>query len=95
MSKEKWKFSSTLALGSPVIADGKVYVLRKAFYSVIYCLDAEGNPDGTTDVIWEYDFDEVCYSMSPTIADNKLYLTTVDYGNDLLYVYCFRSNEAI
>lgn len=60
----------------PAVFDGKLYVGSD---NMLYCLDAEGNGDGTTDVIWTYTMGDI---DSISIYSGKVY---VGFGNKL---YC-------
>jgi outer membrane protein assembly factor BamB len=71
-----WKFNTTGPIsGSPVVADGKVYV--GSYNRNWYCLDAN-----TGEKIWNYTIGERIRS-TPAVVDGKLY-TGADDG----YIYC-------
>jgi parallel beta-helix repeat protein len=69
-----------VVFSSPAVADGKVYVGSDD--GKVYCLDAIGNGDGTTSVMWNYTTGDSVFS-SPAVADGKVYVGSTD-GN----VYC-------
>ena len=52
-----------------------------------YCIDAEGNGDGTTDEFWNYTTGWT-YS-SPAVYDGKVFIASQSG-----ILYCFRDNEA-
>ena len=60
--------------GSPAVAGGKVYVGAS---NKVYCLDAVGNGDGTTNVIWDYTTGDYVLP-SPAVADGKVYVGSLD-----------------
>ncbi len=83
---EGWGFSS------PVVYEGNVfvgtgYVINNTF-GKIYCFDAQGNGDGTTDLVWEYPPQGQTLSQpifsSPAAANDRVYFCGVD-----TYIYCF------
>ena len=74
-------------LSSPAVADGKVYV--GSGDNKVYCLDAVGNGDGTTNVIWDYTTGNNVLS-SPAVADGKVYVGSYDDK-----VYAFGSSASI
>ena len=81
---------SSLQIHTPSVADGKVHV--SSLFDMIYCLDAYGNGDGTTDVIWEYNVDDILFG-SPVIAFNKLFVGTAAPTGQNGTLYCFGTNH--
>jgi outer membrane protein assembly factor BamB len=74
-------------ISSPAVYDDKVYVGSGPGYGKMYCLDAEGNGDGTTTCIWEFrtgKYGDV--TTSPAIVDNKVY-----FGSDDYKLYCLNA----
>lgn len=65
---------------SPAVADGKVYI--GSMNGIMYCFDAIGNGDGTTDLLWMYHTNGAIES-SPAIVNGKVYV-----GSDDGYLYC-------
>jgi outer membrane protein assembly factor BamB len=74
------------ACASPIVHNGKVYFGTDSYEADsdndqnapnLFCLDAEGNDDGTTDVIWSYTSpdDGFVYS-TPAIKGNKMVIGT-------------------
>ncbi len=64
-------------LSSPVVDDGNVY-----FPSVsdpyFYCVDAEGNGDGTTTCKWMYKMGNKVEESTPAIYKGKIYIMSSD-----------------
>jgi len=75
----------------PSVADEKIYfpgVFSPGGIRTMYCLDAMGNGDGTTDLIWSYEISNTGTAItSSAIADGKLFIV---FGNKL---FCFRDNS--
>ena len=80
-----WTYTTGGAVGSPAVSDGKVYVSSA---KTIYYLDAEGNGDGTTDLIRSIELSQDWYITSPTVVDNKLYV-----GVAWEYLYCLDASN--
>jgi len=79
-------------LSSPAIYDEKVYFgtmgqVEHDLDYYVYCLDAVGNGDGTTDMIWSYQLDDWVQS-SPAIYDGKVYIGSHDHN-----VYCLDATD--
>ena len=79
-------------LSSPAVYDEKVYFgtmgqVEHDLDYYVYCIDAEGNGDGTTDMIWSYHLDDWVQS-SPAIVDGKIYFGSHDYN-----VYCLNAAD--
>jgi hypothetical protein len=66
--------------GTPAIADGKVFVpaYSTGGWGNLYALDAIGNGDGTTDVIWSYYHDGGEFYAGPAVANGYVYQSTED-----------------
>jgi len=78
----EWIYNDNdIAAKTPIVADGKVYVNQNG----LRCLDAFGNGDGTTTLLWEF---ASTSTVSPCI------------GNDILYIvnsaklFAFHKNQA-
>jgi outer membrane protein assembly factor BamB len=67
---------------SPAVANGKVYIGSESIRS-LYCLDAEGNDDGTTDLIWFYEMGHHVRRSSCAVVEGKVYVGSWDEK-----VYC-------
>jgi len=83
---EIWNFEADHVVTDPAVAYGHVYVGSRSAGNPItsehlYCLDAEGNGDGTTDVIWEIDEAGV---LAPSVADGKVFAGGSDEN-----LYCY------
>lgn len=64
--------------GTPTVADDKVYFGGDYIYKAV-CVDAIGNGDGTTNMIWEYELDKDLIHQ-PVIGDGNLWFTTKNSG---------------
>jgi len=58
----------TSQIRTPAVVNGRVYSAAK---KNLYCVDAEGNSDGTTDLLWEMTMDSTV--GQPVIINNKVY----------------------
>jgi outer membrane protein assembly factor BamB len=57
---------------SPAVVDGRVYFGSQD--GLVYCLDAEGNGDGTTSRVWSYQACTDCEVLScPAVVQGKVY----------------------
>lgn len=84
-----WKYTTGGEVGSAAVSDGKVYASSVASSAnTIYYLDAEGNGDGTTDLIRSIELSQDGYITSPTVVDNKLYV-----GVAWEYLYCLDASN--
>ncbi len=66
----------------PTVANGKVYFgtgMNNFSSNYIYCLDAEGNGDGTTDLLWSFETEYEVFN-SPVVFEDRVYA-----GNVRLY----------
>jgi len=70
----------TSGMSAPTLYGNKVFF---AAGSRIYCVDAAGNGDGTTDLIWESDPLEGYIASSPAVANGYVYI-----GSSESIVYC-------
>ncbi|MCX6666051.1 MAG: PQQ-binding-like beta-propeller repeat protein [Euryarchaeota archaeon] len=72
---------------SPAFAYGKIYVCSPT--GKIFCLDAEGNGDGTTTKIWEYKL-PTSHTIhgSPAVADGKVYFNSYGGSSDKDNIFC-------
>lgn len=57
----------------PSVAGGRVYVASTSD-PYFYCLDADGNGDGTTTCFWRYDMGERVYESVPAIYGGQAYI---------------------
>jgi outer membrane protein assembly factor BamB len=57
----------------PVVAAGKVYFASTSD-PFFYCVDAEGNGDGTTTCLWRYDMGERVYESVPAIYAGRAFI---------------------
>jgi len=81
-----WKFETGgLVISSPAIYDGKVYIGSQD--KKVYCLNATGNGDGTTEEIWRYSTKGLIQS-SPAIAYDEVYIGSNDHK-----IYCLYANN--
>ena len=62
--------------GGITVADGRVYAGN--WDHNLYCFDAEGNGDGTTDLIWSYQTGNRISVSTPAVADGKVYVGSSD-----------------
>ena len=72
----------------PVLYDNKVYVAKSKVSTpdqigLLYCIDAIGNGDGTTDLLWSFETDITNYD--PSIANEKVYLASSSTTQEHLY----------
>ena len=68
-----WEYNCpSQVFSSPAVVDDKVYVNSRD----IYCLDAIGNGDGTTDLLWQSDTPHG--DSSPAVYEGKVYAGTND-----------------
>jgi len=74
LGAEIWSYARSTISKSPVFYEDKVYV---GSGDTLICLDAQGNGDGTTDLIWSYTIPETTVT-SPGVYDNKIYFGTTD-----------------
>ncbi|RLF56239.1 MAG: hypothetical protein DRN27_09775, partial [Thermoplasmata archaeon] len=72
---------------SPAVANGKVYF--GSWDNKIYCLDAQGNDDGTTTELWNYSLNVPIYS-SPSVSDGKVYIGSNTPDNK---IYCLEAEN--
>jgi len=83
---EGWGFASPTVYKDNVFV-GTGYVINNTF-GKIYCFDAQGNGDKTTDLVWEYPPQGQTLSQpifsSPAVANDRVYFCGVDS-----YIYCF------
>ena len=93
---EVWNRITIGAPTTPALADNKVYVVTTSgdyptYDNHMYCLDAIGNGNGTTNVIWQYTLPEhdVLARAQPAISKSVLWVVT-DYN----WVYAFSDNHA-
>jgi len=82
MLTEIWSYDLPTVYGNAgvAVANDKLYVPGSAW---LFCLDAVGNVDGTTNLLWSYETGGTIYS-APTIFDGKVYL-----GSNDDKLYCF------
>jgi hypothetical protein len=67
------------------VTNGRVYI--GADNGKLYCFDAEGNGDGTTDIFWSYQTGgSVC--SSPAVVDDRVYFGSADKK-----VYCLSASD--
>jgi hypothetical protein len=81
-----WNYSTPVHVktGSPIIADFKIFI--NGPYE-LYCLDAIGNGDKTTNLYWKFEYPNGWTNYRrPTIADDKLWMITRD-SDDGLFLY--------
>jgi len=78
----KYKYEDYSIFSSPAVVDGNVFFSTVGKANV-FCLDAQGNGDGTTDMKWIKTIQGYSYS-SPCVANDKVYV-----GSDDEYLYCF------
>ena len=89
----------------PAVADGKVYLgagkvvggegARKT-YNYMYCLDAVGNGNGTTDLIWRFSIPVKTtsyYHGVPLESQPAIAASTVWFVSDGYYMYAFCDNH--
>jgi outer membrane protein assembly factor BamB len=83
-----WKYIPTEQLTylttAPAVVDGKVFFTASTmnYDSIVYCLDATGNPSSqTTTLIWKYMIPYGYNIGSPLYADGKIY---VSYPNGII-----------
>jgi hypothetical protein len=83
----KWKYETLgSVLSSPAIADGKVYIGSWEFW----CLNATGNGDGTTELIWSFGAGDIRFTYcSPSVTDGKVFVGS-HYPQ---MIFCFRENN--
>ena len=76
-------------IASPCVWDGKVYFIQDNEDSLtpkyLYCVDAEGNGDGTTDILWQVQHLGGDARGSPVISDGKLFF------GDWTTLYCINA----
>ena len=87
-----WKYDIGHTIWIPAVANGNVYV---ASSDTIYCLDAKGNGDGTTDKLWEFPLitpDVLSYG-APVVKDGRLYFSRskTDKANLTGMFYCLNA----
>jgi outer membrane protein assembly factor BamB len=86
-----WNYTLNSIVLTPAIADGKVYVISIASQN-IFCLNATGNGDGTTDMIWNHTTTSFLTFCSPVVANGKVYQGTWEQGENGRLI-CFGTNE--
>ena len=64
-------------LTAPAVADGKVYFPSTAD-PFFYCVDEQGNGDGTTDTIWKYKMGDRVYECVPPIYGGMTWICCRD-----------------
>ncbi|MEM4258376.1 MAG: PQQ-binding-like beta-propeller repeat protein [Candidatus Thermoplasmatota archaeon] len=82
----KWTYltNDIISSSSPIIVNNKVYIGSRD--KKVYCLDAEGCWNGTTNVIWSYTTGGTINS-TPAFADGRIYI-----GSNDKKVYCLDAN---
>jgi len=81
-----WSFrTDDIVVSSPAVGNGKVYIGSNDHN--VYCLDAEGNGDGTTDLIWVF---TTGYNVTspPSVAGDRVYVGSGDY-----HLYCLPQDD--
>ena len=66
-----WQQSLGSTVTQPAYAYNALYISTNG---ILYCLDADGNPDGSTDILWSYS-DFSGYVQTPMLSDDKLLLS--------------------
>lgn len=86
-----WVYNIGATLSSPSVYDNKVFVGsgNDVNNRKVYCLDAIGNGNGTTNLIWSTSTGYDMWYSSPTAANNKVYIGEAGLGNK---IYCFNTS---
>ena len=83
----QWMYSiGGFVTSSPLVSDNKVYIAQGVDNAYLFCLDAKGNGDGSTDVLWSTQLD-ASVKASPAIADGKIFI------NSKWRMYCFDADS--
>jgi hypothetical protein len=89
-------FSGAGPLSSPTIADGRLYICDR---NTLYCVDAVGNSDGTTEELWHFTpasfYPQNDRLLPPVLANEKTwigyyhYLRTDEYHSKLYSFFIY------
>jgi len=72
-----WSHVGTGVSGPVVGGDGRVYVASNAS-PYLYCLDPEGNGDGTTSEVFQYRMGDRVLESVPCLYGQRLYILSCD-----------------
>jgi outer membrane protein assembly factor BamB len=83
---------------SPAIYDNKVFLAQTNYNGYrVYCLDANGNGDGTTNIIWDRILDSYVAQavVSPSVAYGNVYVGSLFAGKGAMFCLNASNGETV